>query len=486
MKTKPKKDLDDILLNGKLPPQAVDLEEAIIGGLLQERDTFHKIESIISADDFYKDEHKEVFKSIKLLSDKGSEYDIINVVNDLRSRGVLESVGGAFGVSQLTIRVAGTHGIEDRAKKVKEYSIIRNVIKICGSFAHKGFEPGIDAFELADEVLGELENVGKTEVSKIQRLGDVARATLLKMKNDSVMDIEMIGLESSIKAITDHTMGYCEPDLIIIGAGPGEGKTTFALQEAFHLAKKGHPVAFICMEMKSFQLCWKLFSSLIEESIMKIRMAKDISDLKWNQLDKIVEDMQNMPLYIVDATGQNINQITALTKEFKRKYKIEMLFVDYLQLISGGSEKNFGTRELEVSYISRKLKENCMKMSLPTMALSQLTVEKGTKRMYELSDLRESKAIGQNADGVGLIYWPDYHGVETINGEFYGPNESVIIWAKYRMAGRKPIRMKFYPQFNKFEDMYMAVKDVVDIPGRELVPFSERIKDDDSDGDLPF
>ena len=484
-RTRPKKDLEDYILNGKLPPMDIDLEEAIVGGLMLERDTFHKVESIINAEDFYKDEHKEVFKSIKSLSDRNQEYDIINVVQDLRSRGLLDKLGGPFGVTQLTQRIAGTHGIEGRAKKVKEFSIIRNVINICGSFAHKGFEPGVDAFELVDQVLGELENVSKTESTVIQRIGDVARATLLKMKNDSVLDVNTIGLESSIKAITNHTMGYCEPDLIIIGGGPGEGKTTFALQEAYHLAKNGHPVAFICMEMKSFQLCWKIFSSLIEESIMSIRMAKFKDDLKWLQLDKIVEDMQNMPLYIVDATGQNINQITALTKEFKRKHKIEMLFIDYLQLISGGSEKNFGNRELEVAYISRKLKENCMKMSLPTMALSQLTVEKGTKRMYELNDLRESKAIGQNADGVGLLYWPDYHGVETINNEYYSPNESVIIWVKYRMAGRKIIKMKFYPEFNNFKDMYMSVNDSIDMPGRDIRPYSEPIKEDSSEN-LPF
>lgn len=482
---RPKKELQDIIHNGKLPPAAIEFEVAILGGLMIERDTFHRIENIVSSDDFYKDEHKQVFKSIKSLSDRNMEYDILSVTMDLKSRGVLESVGGPYGVTTLTNMVAGTYGIEDKAKKVKEYAIIRNVINVCGKYGRMGFEPGVDAFELVDQLLGELETSSKVESTQVQKLGDVARQTLLKMKNDSVMENDSIGIESSIKEVTEFTMGYSEPDLIILAAGTGEGKTTFALQEAFNMAKNGRPCAFVCMEMKAFQLCWKIFSSLIEESIMRIRMAKNISDTKWVQLDKIVEDMQNMPLYIVDATGQNINQITSLTKEFKRKYKIEMLFIDYLQLISGGSEKNFGNRELEVSYISRKLKENCMKMNLPTMALSQLTVEKGSKRMHELGDLRESKAIGMNADGVMFLYWPDYHGVETINGEFYGKNESVIIFGKYRMAGRKIIKVKFFPEYNKFESLYLSVVEAVNKPGRELVPFSEPLKDDE-DVDLPF
>jgi len=479
-KKKPKTDIEDYVFNGKLPPQALDLEEAVLGAAMLENKAYHEIESLLCVEDFYSDSHKLIYASIKSLIDSNIHADILAVSQDLRKKGHLENAGGAFYVTQLTNRVASAANIEHHAAIIKQLSIKRNIIRICGEYGKKAFDDSTDAFELKDQVLGDLENVSKIESTIIQKLGDIARATLLKMKNDSLLEINTIGLESSIKAITNHTMGYSEPDLIIIGGGPGEGKTTFALQEAFHMAKNGHPVAFICMEMKSFQLCWKLFSAMIEESIMTIRMAKKISDPKWLQLEKIVKDMQNIPLYIVDATGQNINQITSLTKEFKRKHGIKMLFIDYLQLISGGSDKNYGTRELEVAYISRKLKENCMKMSLPTMALSQLTVEKGTKRMYELADLRESKAIGQNADGVGLLYWPDYHGVDTLNKEFYGPKESVIIWAKYRMAGRKVIRMKFLAEFNKFEDMYTQVSDAVNIPGKDISP---PVTPDD---DLPF
>jgi len=484
-RTRPKKDLEDYILNGKLPPMDIDLEEAIVGGLMLERDTFHKVESIINAEDFYKDEHKEVFKSIKSLSDRNQEYDIINVVQDLRSRGLLDKLGGPFGVTQLTQRIAGTHGIEGRAKKVKEFSIIRNVINICGSFAHKGFEPGVDAFELVDQVLGELENVSKTESTVIQRIGDVARATLLKMKNDSVMELQTIGLPSSIKALTEHTLGYIDPDLIILSAKSGEGKTTFAFQEAYSIAKGGEPTAFISMEMKGNQLCWKTFSSLIEEEILQIRLAKNISDGKWVQLDEIVKEMEKIPLYIIDATGLNINQITALTKELKRKHNLKMLFIDYIQLISGGSDKNFQNREGEMAYVSRKLKENCMKMSIPTMALSQLTLDKESKRIYVQDDLRESKAIGHNADGVLFLYWPDFHKVETINNEYYGKNESIIVVEKWRLGARKLLRVKFFPQFNKFEDMYKNVNDSIDIPGRDIKPYSEPIKEDSSEN-LPF
>lgn len=488
-----KKVTDIEVFNGKLPPSALDVEEVVLGMLMIEKDTFHRVESILHPDDFYKDAHKEVFKSIQRLSNTNRTYDIVDVTMDLRERGMLEISGGPFGVTTLTDRVAGTDGLEGKAKKIKEYAIIRKVIHVCSKFAAKGFEPGVDAFELVNEVLGELEGAAKIDNTQIQYLGDIATKTLQMMREAQARGVDIIGLPSSISSITAYTMGYSEPDLITLAAGTGEGKTTFAFQEAFYIAYKGHPVAFICMEMKGFQLCWKLFSSMLELEIIQIRLANNITDEQWDKLEATVKDLQNVPMYIVDATGQNINQITALSKEFVRKYKIKMLFVDYLQLISGGTEQKFGNREVEVSYVSRKLKENCMSMSICTMALSQLSrLPKGTKRTYELSDIRESGAIEQNSDGVVMLYWPHYHKVTEVNGEHYTKNESIFIILKWRLGGHRLIRLIFFPQYNRFKDPsehiieYVATK----TPSAQLNTSNDTrnrfTAGNDTDEDLPF
>lgn len=475
----------DLTMAGKMPPHSLDLEEFVIGGVMMERDKFYLIEGIINEDDFYKQEHRLIFKAIRYLAGNNQSTDILNVTERLRFTGELEQAGGAYGVTMLTMSVAGTHEIDEKAKKLKEYSIIRNIIQLCGKYCAQGFEPGIDAFDFKDRLLGEIENCGRISISQIDNIGSISRKTLEKMREDAAKpDSEMIKLPGSIPGLSQKTYGYQEPDLIILAAGPAEGKTTYALQEAYHLAKCGKPVAFVCMEMKAYQLCLKLFSASINEEFMQLKFAKNIPESKWNDLEILVREMQNVPLYIVDATGQNVNQITALTKEFKRKYNVQMLFIDYIQLISGGTDQKFGTRELEVSYISRKLKENCMAMNIPTMALSQLTVEKGVKRMYELADLRESKAIGMNADVVDFLYWPHYHGVETLNNDVYGKNDSLYIRKKGRMTGQLVHKLKFYSQFNKFEDN-VTMADIIaeSKPVKRLQSFSEPLKEDE---DLPF
>lgn len=471
-----KKNLEEIIYNGKIPPQALDLEEAILGAAMLEKNAPEKIIELIKPITFYSDANKLVWQAIVSLYRERNPIDILTVIQQLKKEGNLELSGGVFYVTQLTNRVASAANIEYHAHLIIQKWIQREIITIAGEIGKLAFEDETDAFELKDLAAAMIENIGTFNGGKIESFGDIAMKAYKQMLENSVSETDILGLPSSIHGINKISLGYCAPDVIVLAGGTGEGKTTLAFQEAYTLAKSGHPTAFLCAEMKALQLVWKSFSKEISEEIKEIRLAKNIDIEKWDQLTEFVKQAHTIPLYIVDVSNNNINQICSITKELLRKYKIKMMFLDYLQLIDGPPEQKFSNREAEVSHVSKKLKQLAMEINIPIMELSQLLdIDGGTKRLYAMRDLRESKAIGHNADEVIFIYHPNSHGVTGFDKDpkEYGKDDAILIRAKCRQGKKGKIDVKFSGEFNSFTDYDKEITNI---------DFTEPTKEKD----LPF
>lgn len=474
--------------DGLMPPQAVEFEKAIIGAALTETHAFSKIANELTSNDFYVEEHVIMFKALEALHFKHVKIDLLTASEQLRKSGDLEKVGGLFGVSQYPMGTASAANIEFHAAIVKEKSILRNCIRELQIGLAKCYEPDADAFELPKEIAYNIEVNTKINNPDVLSFEKVMGMTIADMEKQLNAENDILGLESSIRSLTDLTLGYKGPDLIILGAGTGEGKTTFALQEAFKMAESGKPVAFICLEMKAVQLARKILSAKLLEPIVEIRRAKNLTREKWVQLYELKENAKNIPLFIYDLSGLTVTQVVAVIKECKRKHKIEMAFVDYLGLMSMG-DKFSGNREQEISKISLILKQTCMMLDLPIMVLAQLSREEksGKPRLYRNSDLRDSGAIEQNADMTMFIYSPSKHGVKKLreSDPEFEPNDCLLIIDKNREGETGIIDLKFIKQHSKFIDAKeWTVNEVLE---KHYKNYSEPEKVEESDDpNLPF
>ena len=445
---------------GKLPPQAIDLEEAVLGAILLERGTIDKVVSLLEPDDFYSQAHKEIYKSILSLYHDKKDIDILTITNDLRTKKILDSIGGAFFVVSVTNRIGSAANVEYHAHIVKEKSITRKTIQVLSDGLENAFNEN-DTFDLVGGLIKKLESNIDLKKTQIQHISKAGSKVFDQMESNRNLGHELIGLPSCLKEINKNLMGYCSPDLIIVGARPGEGKTTLAVNEAFNIAKSGTPVLFFSMEMKGMQIASKVLSSLAETDIKSIRSGRIVDD-KFTEVAYHTEKSLNVPFYIVDASGLSTMEIKAITKSAIKEYGVKMIFVDYIQ-ISKGSKAKYSTREEEVSDIAKDLKGIAMECDIPVMALSQMArLEKGTYRLPQLSDLKESGGLEANADIVIFPSRPFHHGVTEVKGFDiqFSESDALIIIAKYRLGFCGATLVIFEGEYNRFRDKYdMPIQD---------------------------
>ena len=445
---------------GKLPPQAIDLEEAVLGAILLERGTIDKVVSLLEPNDFYLQAHKEIYKSILSLYNEKNDIDILTVTNDLRTKKTLDSIGGSFFVVSITNHIASAANVEYHAHIVKEKSITRKTIQVLSDGLENAFNEN-DTFDLVGGLIKKLESNIDLKKTQIQHISKAGSKVFDQMESNRNLGHELIGLPSCLKEINKNLMGYCSPDLIIVGARPGEGKTTLAVNEAFNIAKSGTPVLFFSMEMKGMQIASKVLSSLAETDIKSIRSGRIVDD-KFSDVAYHTEKSLNVPFYIVDASGLSTMEIKAITKSAIKEYGVKMIFVDYIQ-ISKGSKAKYSTREEEVSDIAKDLKGIAMECDIPVMALSQMArLEKGTYRLPQLSDLKESGGLEANADIVIFPSRPFHHGVTEVKGfEIqFSESDALIIIAKYRLGFCGATLVIFEGEYNRFRDKYeMPIQD---------------------------
>lgn len=455
VKTMQNSDLENNL--GKLPPQAIDLEEAVLGAVMLEKDALTEVIEILQPDMFYKDEHQRIFNAIKQLFGTNKPIDILTVTNQLRSNNELESIGGAFYISKLTNKVSSSANTEFHARIILEKYIQRKLIEVSSQIIKSAYEDSTDVLDLLDKSQNQLFNLTESNF----RRGTRSMHLIIKDAIDAIETARkqtggLSGVPSGYPDLDKITGGWQKSDLLILAARPGMGKTSFALNMARNMAVDyDRPVAVFSLEMSAVQLVTRLISAEAEIPADVLRKGQ-VSDEQWQGLANKITGLSKAKIFIDDTAGLSIFELRAKCRKLKSQHDIQFIVIDYLQLMTlGGEKERNSNREQEISTISRSLKALAKELEVPILALSQLSrdVEKrGGDKKPILSDLRESGAIEQDADIVMFIYRKEYYtrsGQETEDESSEGESELNI--AKHRNGKLADVPLRFIGKYAKFE-----------------------------------
>ncbi|MBX7205832.1 MAG: replicative DNA helicase [Bacteroidia bacterium] len=479
------------LITGKLPPQALELEEAVLGALMIEKNALSVVLDILKADYFYKDSHQLIFKAILGLFDKSEPVDILTVTNQLRLDGTLEICGGPYYITQLTNRVASAANIEFHARIIQQKFIQRELIRISGEVQRDAFEETTDVFDLLDQTENKLYQLTEGNISNSsEKVDSILKEAIKQIESLKGHEDGLTGIPSGFTALDRLTSGWQKSDLIILAARPGMGKTAFVLGMARNAAVIGNnPVALFSLEMSSIQLVNRLIASetnLEAEKLKKGQLRED----EWVQLNKMVGKLSEAPIFIDDTPALSIFELRAKCRKLKSQHNIQLVIIDYLQLMRGDESRSGGNREQEISYISRSLKALAKELNIPVIALSQLSraVEtRGGDKRPMLSDLRESGSIEQDADMVSFIYRPEYYGFndDQEGNSLVGIAE--IIVAKHRNGATDTVKLKFVNKFARFENLDMfSYSDDADYEPSNMITLPSRMNNMNDEEAPPF
>ena len=454
---------------GKLPPQAVDIEEAVLGALMLERDALSTVIDILHPESFYKEAHSKIYEAIVQLFNHSEPVDIKTVVHQLRRNGTLEIVGGAYYIADLTARVNSAANIEYHARIISEQSIKRELIRISSEIQQEAYEDTIDVFNLLDKAEQSLFDVSESHIRKnYDKMSSLLTKAIEQIEEKKEKKDGLTGIASGFTALDRITSGWQPSDLVIIAARPGMGKTAFVVSAMRNAAVDwNEPVALFSLEMSSVQLVNRLISAEAELESEKIKNGK-LADYEWEQLLHKTSKLSNAPIFIDDTPGLSILELRAKARRLVAQHGVRMIIIDYLQLMTGDTSKNAsGNREQEIASISRALKGLAKELNVPVIALSQLSraVEtRGGDKKPQLSDLRESGSIEQDADMVMFLYRPEYYGITQ--GEDGMPLTGVgeLIIAKHRNGRTDTVQLKFIGRYTKFADLDQTVVDNYSTP----------------------
>ncbi len=441
--------------HGRVPPQAVDLEEAVLGAMLLEQIALSNVIDILKEDVFYKEAHQKIFAAILSLFANSQPVDILTVTQELKKQGNLEMVGGAYYVSQLTNRVASAANVEFHARIVLQKYLQRQLIRISSEIIRDCYEDTSDVFDILDRAERELFAVSETNLRRsYNKMIDLVEEAVSQIENAARQEGNLSGVPSGFTGIDRITAGWQKSDLIIMAARPGMGKTAFVLTMARNIAVNyKRPIAVFSLEMSGVQLVTRLIASETELEADKLKRGK-LEQYEWQQLHARIANLTGAPLYIDDTPALSIFELRAKCRRLKAQHNIQMVIVDYLQLMTSGTE-NRGNREQEISNISRSMKSLAKELEIPIIALSQLSraveTRAGSKRPI-LSDLRESGAIEQDADMVLFIYRPEYYQFHEDEQGRSTEGLAQIIVAKHRNGSLGEVNLRFISKFARFTD----------------------------------
>lgn len=494
------------LEKGKLPPQVLDLEEAVLGAMMIDKKGVDEVIDILQPDAFYKDAHKYIFEAIVQLFTDTQPIDLLTVSAQLRKNAKLELAGGDFYLIQLTQKISSSAHIEFHSRIILQKFIQRSLIRISSDIIEESYDETTDVFDLLDKAESKLYEVTQ---GNIKRSSETAQSLVLQAKKriEEIAKQEgLSGVATGFDKLDKITSGWQPSDLIIIAARPGMGKTAFVLSMARNIAIDSKlPVALFSLEMSSVQLITRLISSETGLSSEKLRTGK-LEKHEWEQLSVKVKNLEKAPLFIDDSPSLSIFDLRAKARRLASQHGIKLIIVDYLQLMTaGGNGKGGGNREQEISTISRNLKALAKELSIPVIALSQLSraVEtRGSSKRPLLSDLRESGAIEQDADIVSFIYRPEYYKIDEWDDEEQSPTagQAEFIIAKHRNGSLESIRLKFIGNLGKFDNLEDYSGSYDDLPSKmnhddnpfqtKSLPtaneaFGSNLNNDD-DSDMPF
>ncbi len=447
-----------LLEHGKVPPQAVDLEEAVLGAMMLEKDAVTAVIDILTPAVFYKEAHQKIFSAIHRLFEKSEPIDILTVTQELKSAGELDMIGGPYYITMLTSRIASAANVEYHARIIQQKYIQRELIKISSDIIRDAYEDTTDVFNLLDKAEQNLFSVSETNLRRnYEDMPSLVKQAIEDIESARNADTHFRGVPSGYTELDRITSGWQKSDLIILAARPSMGKTAFALSIARNIAvDHDMPVAVFSLEMSAVQLVTRLISAETEIPAGKLKQG-ELADHEWHQLNSKINNLVDAKIFIDDTPALSIFELRAKCRRLKQQHDIQMVFIDYLQLMSG-SDDNRGNREQEISKISRSLKALAKELDIPVLALSQLSrnVENrpGQAKRPILSDLRESGAIEQDADLVMFIYRPEYYKLDTFEDETPTEGLAEIIIAKHRNGAVGDVRLKFVKHLAKFEDYF--------------------------------
>jgi replicative DNA helicase len=446
------------MVYGKVPPQAKDLEEAVLGAIMLEKSAFDTVIEILKAECFYVEAHQRIYKVMQGLQQKNQPIDILTVVEELKAREELEMVGGAYYVTRLTNAVVSAANIEAHSRIILQKFIQRELIRISGEIISDSYEDSTDVFDLLDDAESKLFEITNNHLRKnFDSIDTVLVKTVQRIEDMRHRNEDITGVPSGFSALDRVTYGWQNSDLIILAARPAVGKTAFALNLARNAAlnpTKPTPVAVFSLEMSAGQLVQRILSAESEIWLEKISRGK-MEEHEMKQLyAKGIQKLAQAPIFIDDTAALNIFELRAKCRRLKNKHNIGFIIIDYLQLMSGASEGKSTNREQEISQISRTLKQLAKELMVPIIALSQLSraveTRKEGNKMPQLSDLRESGAIEQDADMVMFIYRPEYYDITANEMGESNKGETHIRIAKHRNGSLETIKLRALLHIQKF------------------------------------
>ena len=442
---------------GRLQPQARELEEAVLGALMLEKDAYSIVSEILKPECFYEKAHEKIYAAIVDLALSQRPVDMLTVTEQLKKRGELEDVGGPFYISQLTSKVASSAHIEYHARIIAQKYLARELISFTAMIQGKAFDETLDVEDLMQEAEGKLFEISQRNVKKdVTQINPVIKDAMEMLQKAALQKEGLSGLRTGFEGLDKMTSGWQNSDLIIIAARPAMGKTAFVLSMAKNIAVDyRNPVALFSLEMSNVQLVNRLIANVCEIPSEKIKSGQ-LANYEWQQLDYKLKNLMDAPLYVDDTPSLSVFELRTKARRLVREHGVRIIIIDYLQLMNA-SGMAFGSRQEEVSTISRSLKGLAKELNIPIIALSQLNRGVESRegidgKRPQLSDLRESGAIEQDADMVCFIHRPEYYKIyqDDRGNDLRGMAEIVI--AKHRNGAVGEVLLRFKGEFTRFSN----------------------------------
>jgi len=435
----------------KVPPQNAEAEQSVLGAILLDNQALNNVLEVLEAKNFYSEGHRKIFSAIIELSDRSEPTDLITLTNILKNKKQLDSVGGAVYLASLVDNVPSAANVSHYAKIVKEKAVLRQLIGTATGILKNSYEAGTDVDQVLDEAEHAIFEISENKI----------RPSFYQLKNiikDSFKTIERLyenknlitGVPTGFERLDDLTSGLQKSDLIIIAGRPSMGKTAFALNLASHAAvEMGLPVAVFSLEMAKEQLALRMLAADAKVDSQRLRRGL-IGETDWPKLTAAASRLSEAPIFIDDTPAITVLEMKAKARRLKAENGLELVVLDYLQLMRAGGRKD--SREQEISEISRSLKALAKELNVPVIALSQLNrkVEDRTNRRPQMADLRESGAIEQDADVIAFIYRDEVYNKSEDNPE---KGIAEIIIGKQRNGPVGTVKVAFLERYTSFEQL---------------------------------
>lgn len=442
----------DSVASLRLPPQNIEAERAVLGAILIDHEALNRVLEILRATDFYRDAHRKIFESMIILSERNEPTDILTVSNHLTSQGFLDVIGGATYLSELADNMPSSANVISYARIIREKAVVRGLVNAATEISTQGYDGALDADSLMDFAERKIFEISENRMRPtFVGVRDVVKDSFKRIEQLFESKKEITGLATGFKELDNMTSGLQPGDLIILAARPSMGKTAFALNMAEHAAiHENAAVAIFSVEMSKESLVTRMLCSQARIDSSRLRRGQ-LDEHDWPRLTKAAGHLSDASIYLDDTGAPTVLEMRAKARRLKKERGLQLIVVDYLQLIrASGSTQN---REQEISEISRSLKALAKELSVPVVALSQLNraVENRQNRRPQLADLRESGAIEQDADVIAFIYRDEVYDPET-------PDKGIaeIIVGKQRNGPVGTCRLAFLNQYTRFENLALG------------------------------